>query len=153
MRVRCFKTAQPDNPRDNRIASGSIRLENLPGKAALMKDRADRSVIADFLRDLQETERSRHAAPAIASAKLRSGNRIRGDLCSIFQQHELLIVNADDNATGSFRGAHTCGSEIEERPKAGDGETSWVFLLRIEILSRRKCHFGGGSPKLNLGHH
>ena len=48
VRVLGFKTTQPNDPRDHRIASGSIRLENFAGKPAIVKDRADRRVIANL---------------------------------------------------------------------------------------------------------
>ena len=56
VRVGCLKATQPNDPRDDGVPAGRIRLDNLSGKAAIMKDRPDRRVIADFLRDLQDAE-------------------------------------------------------------------------------------------------
>src|SRR5437660_9733213 len=53
MRVRDLQSTQPDNARHHRIAAGSIRRQNLAGPATIMKDGSKRSVVADFLRNLQ----------------------------------------------------------------------------------------------------
>ena len=115
VRIPWLQAAQPDNPRDDWIAARRVRPENLPSKAPAVKNRPDRSMISDLLCDLQETERRRHAAPAIAAAKLRGGNRIRRNLRSVFDEHQSLIVNADDDTAWSFRcGAETCSRKKKE---------------------------------------
>ena len=70
VRVSRLETPQPNDAGDDRIAAGSVRLKNFAGETAIMKDRADRRMIANFLRDLQEAERRGHSAPGIADAKL-----------------------------------------------------------------------------------
>src|SRR3954451_24153624 len=64
-----------------------------------MKNGADRGMVADFLSALQQTERSRQAPPAVTQAVLGCGDRIGGGDNPVFHQHQLLIANADDDAS------------------------------------------------------
>ena len=68
MRVRRFEPTQPDDASNDWVAPGGVWRKNLAGEAAVMKNCAERRVIADFLRDLEEAERRGHAAPAIAQS-------------------------------------------------------------------------------------
>src|ERR1700737_583265 len=78
-----LETAQPNDARGNGIATRCVWRQNFAGKTTIMKEAADRRVVADFLRDLQIAERSRHSAPKISQAVLGSRNGINGNLSAV----------------------------------------------------------------------
>ena len=70
MHIRSLKTTQPDDARDDGIATRRVWKENFSGETTIMKNRTGRRVVTDFLRDLQEPKRSCHSAPTIAEPEL-----------------------------------------------------------------------------------
>src|SRR5205823_1119636 len=147
-----LESAQPDDASNDRIASGRIRFDDFAGEASIPKDRPDRSVIANFFRHLQETERCRHPAPIIAHAEFRSRNRISRELGAIFYEHELLIAHANDDATRTFSeegGNEEDQTQEKQKEAAHHGVLTWGSTI---------CHAGivisfRGLPKLILGNH
>ena len=83
VRIGSLQAAQPNDARDDGIATGRIRDKNFSGPTAIMKDGAGRGMIADFLRDLQEPKWCSQSPQVIAQAKSRSRNRINSDFSSV----------------------------------------------------------------------
>ena len=98
VRVLRLEPTQPDDPGNHGIAPGRVRPENFTGKAAVVKNGADRSVIANLLGHLQVTQRSRHPSPEIAQAIFGSGNRVDRHLGAMAHDHQFLIAHTNDHA-------------------------------------------------------
>ena len=79
MYIGSLEAAQPNDAGDDGVAAGRVGSEDFAGPAAIMKNRADWSMVADFLRDLKRAKRGGQAAPAIPEAVFGSGNRIDRD--------------------------------------------------------------------------
>ena len=62
MRVFCLESSQPNDPCHNRVSPGSVRPQNFARPAAIVKDGASRSIVANFLDDLKKAERRGHSA-------------------------------------------------------------------------------------------
>src|SRR5438552_2254113 len=77
MRIGSLQTAQPNNARHHRIASGSVWVQNFASPTTIMKYGSHWSMVADFLCDLQKSEWRSEAAPVVTQTVLGSGNRIR----------------------------------------------------------------------------
>ena len=63
MRINRLETAQPNDACRDRIAARSIWCKNFASETPIVKYSADRRMIANFLCDLEETERRRHSTP------------------------------------------------------------------------------------------
>src|SRR5205814_469225 len=102
VRIAGFETSQPDDPGDDRVPTGCIGSENLAGPAALVKNSAERGMIANFLRDLKSTKRRGQASPAVAQTVFGGGNRIGRERGTVLHQHKFLIADANNHAVGPF---------------------------------------------------
>ena len=109
-----FKTPQPNDPRDNRVSSRSVRFDNFSGKAAIPKNSSDWSVIANFFSDLQEPKRSRHPSPIVADSKLGGGDWIGGESFPVPHHHEFLLAHTDNDT------ARTLGVDHRSQRKQRD---------------------------------
>jgi len=70
LRVLCFKSAQPNDPRGYRVPARSIRLENFACPLPIVEDRAGWGIAANLLRNYEITEGRRHSPSQIAHAIL-----------------------------------------------------------------------------------
>ena len=122
---------------------GALGCKNFPGETPIVKYRADRSMIANFLRDLKKAERRRHSSPGIADPELRGRNRINRHLRAALHQHQFLILHANDNPIGEPIGATSVPGERENRDtnraKKGVLCETWGVFIKICVLSRRNC--------------
>ena len=151
MRVSRLQTAQPDDPRDDRIAARRVRLQNFSGETAIMKDRADRRVIANFLSDLEEAERSRHSTPV--NRRVRTSKSKRDKLATCVppcDQHQFLILHANDHAIWTpARRRYRREREQSRNEQSEKREVRNIRALFIRIcrLSRRNCRAARAAPK------
>src|SRR3954470_24594382 len=68
MHILALQSSQPDDPGNDRVPARGVRLQNLAGETAVMKNRALGSVVPDLLSNLKITKRRGHAAPEITNA-------------------------------------------------------------------------------------
>src|SRR5690349_16620875 len=78
VRILCFKSTQPQDPRHDRIATRRIGQNDFASAPPVFEYRARWSIVTDFLRNLQLSEWRSLAAWAIAETKLGRRDRICG---------------------------------------------------------------------------
>ena len=97
MRVGSFQPAQPDNAGDDRIAARRVRLQNFAGKPAVVENRAGRSVVTDFLSNLESAKRRRHRAPSIPKPEFGGRNGVNCGIAAVVEEHQFLIAHTNDH--------------------------------------------------------
>ncbi len=137
IRILSFSSAQPDDSRHDRVAPRRVHWNYFAGPASILENRSSRSAVANFVRDLQFTQRRTVTSRAIAQSEFGSRNRIRGDQVAFFEQRQLLIAHTDDDvvlsvARCSARSEDERGAERESVPN-DDLEFSHCDLTRAQI--------------------
>jgi len=132
-----FLSAQPDDSRYDRVAPGRVHWNYFAGPASIFENRSSRSAVANFVRDLQLTQRRTVTSGAIAQSEFGSRNRIGGDEVAFLEQRQLLIADTDDDvvlgvARCSARSENECGAERESVPD-DDPNFAHVDLTRAQI--------------------
>src|SRR5438105_15491396 len=102
-----LQTTQPDNARYHRITPRRVWLQNLSCKPAIVENGASWSMVADFLRHLEQTNRCRHGTPIIAKAEFRGRDGISGGSAAIRYNHKFLIPDAYDHIR-LYQGGTSC---------------------------------------------
>src|SRR5436853_6803037 len=97
MRVSSFQTAESDNAGDDGVAPWRIRLQNFAGETAVVKNSADRSMITDFLSNLESAERCGHRTPSIADSEFRGRDGINRGIAAVVEEHQVWIEEANDH--------------------------------------------------------
>src|SRR5882724_7284637 len=97
IRVLRLTATQPKNARDDWIASRQIWLNDLASAASIFENGAKRSMIADFLRDLQFAQRGARTARRIAETKFGCGYGIDRHQVSAVEKSQLLFTRADND--------------------------------------------------------
>ena len=97
VRVYCLQPAQPDDAGNDGIATWRVWLQNFTGEPAVMKNRAGRSVITDFLSNLESAKRRCHRAPSIAESEFGGGDWVDCGIGAVVEEHQFLIAHANDH--------------------------------------------------------
>jgi len=137
IRILSFSSAQPDDSRHDRVAPRRVHWNYFAGPASIFENRSSRSTVANFVRDLQFTQRRTVTSRAIAQSEFGSRNRIGGDEVAFLEQRQLLIADTDDDvvlgvARCSARSENECGAERESVPD-DDPNFAHVDLTRAQI--------------------
>src|SRR5260370_17024069 len=111
-----FSSAKPDDSRHDRVAPRRVHWNYFAGPASIFENRSSRSAIANFVRDLQFTQRRTVTSGPIAQSEFGSRNRIGGDEVAFLEQRQLLIADTDDDvvlsvARRTTRSEEKCQSE------------------------------------------
>src|SRR5437016_1136553 len=86
IRISSFLSAQPDDSRHDRVAPGRVHWNYFASPAPIFENRSSRSAVANFVRDLQFTQRRTVTSGAIAQSEFGSRNRIGGDEVAFLEQ-------------------------------------------------------------------
>src|SRR5205823_13249754 len=137
IRISSFLSAQPDDSRHDRVAPGRVHWNYFASPAPIFENRSSRSAVADFVRDLQLTQRRTVTSGAIAQSEFGSRNRIGGDEVAFLEKRKLLIADTDNV---SVFGVARCGAGSEcyrgangESTPFDDCEFAHVDLTRAQI--------------------
>src|ERR1700737_3253351 len=90
-----FHSAQPDHPRDDRVAPGSVWVNYLAGRRTIFDDRASWQMVAEFRGNKQDSERCPITSVAVAQTELRGRDRIFGNQLAAIDDRELLVSDAN----------------------------------------------------------
>jgi hypothetical protein len=90
-----FQSTQPENSRNDWIATGRIRQNDFAGAPPTLEDRARWRIVANFLRDLHFAEWRKPAATRIAKTEFGGGDRVSCHEVAVIEQRQLLIACAN----------------------------------------------------------
>ena len=103
VRIPGFESAQPKNPRHDRIASRRIGDQDFASGPAILENHPARRRIADLLCNLQLTERRPATTGCISNRESGRRDWIGGDQRAVIQQGEFLFRDAYDDAMARVR--------------------------------------------------
>ena len=101
-----FIPLQPQDPRDDRIASARIDREDLAAEASAFEDRPLGQITADLPAHTKPTQRGLVTAEIISKTKLRGGNGKSSDNHPVLNECQSLLGHTDHdfNARSEFDG-------------------------------------------------
>src|SRR6476646_7940588 len=152
IRILRFESTQPENARDNRIATRRVGHDNFSRPPPVFEDCARWRIVTDFFRDLQLAQWGKPAASPVSQTELGGGDWINGHDIATVQKRQFLLARADHDLMPCVGRCARCdkSSNQDRYPLVGTDRRAVRFISSFRCARWPRPTFVDSHVRLNL---